>query len=415
MKARSLSFIFLSLLLALSACVSAEKRPDDVAQQVQLPAEDTTEGMLAAAALLLGEGRAAEALTRYEQVLAQSPGNASARLGLAQANLLLKKPAEVRADLEVWLQEEPAEGRSAALLLGQAYEMLGSYPDAILLYQKYLEAEPHASDLLNRLIVAYRLSGEYGKGEEACNRLLSRDPDNAQALKNLSLMYYEQGKFALSETIANNSLKLNDKDASLYNNKGMIRVKKGRYPQAMAFFRRAVELDPKLLAPHLNIGSIALRYRDYETAARHYGTAVQLDPLHVEGNLGLAHALAGQQKPQEAISQVNRVLELDATQCDALAEATFIYMLQLSQLGEAKAWGDRYAACVGGKVPANDPMATMLQNIANELEAKQMQEEMQRQMEAEAAREAAANAASAPEGAAAEEASASDANAPGDG
>ncbi len=395
MKSTSMVRIVCSLgvaggLLMSVACGSDEsaKKPDKpVKQEVKKPPtkEEAVAALIGDAKKLMARADYAAAKGKYEAALQKDPGNFDARFGVAQAQVGLKDTANAEAAL-VELRKEKPDHKGVLFALGDLYSITEQHKKAIELFQEQLKSDEYNTEMLNRLIVAYRLSGDFPKAEENITKLLSRDPDNGDALKNLSLIYYDQGKFALSETIAINSLKLDDKDAALYNNRGMIRVKKGRYPEAMSFFRKSVELDPNLIAPHLNIGAIALRYRDYDTAAKHYGDAVKLDSGHPAANLGLGLALSGQEKGDEAVTQLERALKLDPKANVAMAELARVYKHQKNELQPAKDWAEKYIAAEGS-VADDHPIKVLLSNIEIELE----QERMLKETQAEAAN-AAANA-----------------------
>ena len=396
-----------ALALAVVGCATAEKKPDPVAVKPKVETKvDSIAALVADGTKLLKEGRATDAKAKFEAALKKDPASKDAKVGLAQASLKLGDFASAKAILTD-LQKVSPDAREVILLLGLLHKEEGNYAAGIKLYQGEIEKQQKAGvspdpEMLNNLITMYRLSKDYDEAIKACTTLLSRDPGNNDALKNLSLVYFDQEKYDLAETIAINSLKKNDKDADLYNNRGMIRVKKKRYPEAMSYFYKAVEIDPNNMAAHLNIGSIALRYRDYDTASKHFGTAMKLEPKHPEANLGYGLALSGQagslppdaqmEKAPEAISQLERTLEIDPKTGAAIGEIAMIYKLQLNKLPEAKAWCDKYKAAV--KADDADVMKQECQNIDNEIKAAEAaaraMEQMRKNQEEAAKAEAAA-------------------------
>ena len=397
-----------SLLAAVSGCATAEVKPEPVAV-AEKPVEkkanlDSTAALVADGTKLLKEGRATDAKLKFEQALSKDAGSVGAKVGLAQAQLKLGNLEAAKAVLTE-LQKTQPDSREVVLLLGLLHKEQGNYGAGIALYEKELAKQKTAGqsqdkEMLNNLISMYRLSKDYDEAIKACTTLLSRDPTNADALKNLSLIYFDQGKYDLAETIAINSLKLNDKDAALYNNQGMIRVKKKRYPEAMSYFYKAVSVDPSNLSAHLNIGSIALRYRDYSNASKHFAEAMKLEPKHAEANLGYGLALSGlsgslppdqqTQKAPEAISQLQRAIEIDATATEAIGEIAMIQKLQLNNVDEAKVWCDKYAAAAAKKADDKDPMKAECTTIDNDLKGKAAAARAMEQMKKQQAEEEAA-------------------------
>jgi tetratricopeptide (TPR) repeat protein len=160
-----------------------------------------------------------------------------------------------------------------------------------------------------------------------------------------------------------------------------------------------VELDPTLVDPHLNIGAIALRYRDYDTAATHYGEAVKIAPRHASANFGYGLALAGQEKGDEAITQLERALEIDPKETTAMGEIARVYKMQKNDLENAKSWAEKYIAAKG-TVGDDDPVKVLLNNLTNEMAAKRMAQEAAKKAAEEEAAEKAKEPAAGAEGAA---------------
>ena len=374
------------------------------------PKNDTVGALIADGTKLLKEGRSTDAKAKFVAALDKDAGSVDAKVGLAQAELNLGDFAGAKAILTDLQQSQP-DSRQVVLLLGLLAKEQGDFEGGIALYEKEIAKQKEAKQapdpvLLNNLITMYRLSKNYEEAIKVCTTLLSRDPKNADALKNLSLVYFDQGKFDLAETIAINCLKLNPNDAALYNNQGMIRVKKKRWPEAMSFFYKAIEVDSNNLAAHLNIASIALRYRDYANAAKHFAEAMKLEPKHPEANLGYGLALSGvsgglnpddqAKKAPDAVTQLQRALEIDPSASEAIGEIAMINKLQLSNTIEAKAWCDKYRDAKSGKFDDKDVMKKECNNIDTELKSKDAANRAMEQMRAaekeEAEKEAAEKA-----------------------
>lgn len=391
--------LVVSIAAAVSACGTTQAvekgSPPSTQTAAPTPRPDSVQALVADAGKLLRDGRASEAKAKYAQALAKEPESFDARVGAAACDLQLGDHETAKVALAA-LQKERPEAREITILLGLLLKEKGDYRGGIQIYKDAIDkaekkGEQPDPDLLNNLIVLYRLNKDYEEGERTCRRLLARDPKNVDALKNLSLIYFDQEKFALAETVAVDSLKLNDKDASLYNNRGMIRVKRGRFPEAVSFFKRAVEIDPANLAAHLNLGSIALRYRDYATAATHFGEAMKLEPRHAEANLGFGFALAGQQKPDEAIQQLQRALDINPGAAEAYGEIAMVTKLQLNKAQDALGWCEKYKGARGGKLDDKDPMKGECAAIETELKsaaaARAAMERMKAEEDAEKAKQ----------------------------
>jgi len=118
---------------------------------------------------------------------------------------------------------------------------------------------------------------------------------------------------------------------------------------------------------------------------------MKLEPRHPEANLGFGFALAGQQKAQEAIAQLQRALEINPGAHEALGEIAMVTKLQLNKADDALNWCNKYKEAKGA-LDDKDPMKVECTNIEMELKnaaaakaAMQKMKEMEDKEKAEAA------------------------------
>ena len=128
---------------------------------------------------LARSGRTVEALALFEQIVAQDPTDAEARLWIARLQLRTGRVAEAEAGFRSVLLEHPTD-TDARIGLGAALTRRGAWQEALVVLR---EAEPHAAenpDLFGALARAYRRAGDDRRALDYYRRgrtLAPADPD----------------------------------------------------------------------------------------------------------------------------------------------------------------------------------------------------------------------------------------------
>ncbi len=167
------------------------------------------------------------------------------------------------------------DGNVAVLFsnLGQAYNMLGDYPNTIKWTEKALEMDrelfgenhPDTAIDYNNLGEAYRALGEYGKAIDYYERALAIDrknfgenhPQVAIYTNNLGSAYDSLGEYGKAIDYFERALAIDRKNfgenhpdtASDYNNLGMAYYNLGEYRKAAEFIERTLAIFVRFLGP----------------------------------------------------------------------------------------------------------------------------------------------------------------------
>lgn len=118
-------------------------------------------------------GRASEARSLYEQVLAVTPGNADAAIGLARLSLNAGDAAGAFARLQA-LPPAARDTSDALMITGEALDQLGRRPEGIALLRQAARQSPTYADVFR---VLARLESKDGQVEAA-----ARDREKAESL-----------------------------------------------------------------------------------------------------------------------------------------------------------------------------------------------------------------------------------------
>jgi Tfp pilus assembly protein PilF len=255
----------LALLVAGCASVPA---PEEAVAAPAVPVEH----LVQAARVHLEERRFAEAALGFEAVLAQSPDDAQARLGLAEARLGAGRHAEAEAlfsqlvesegvrmaareglgraqlargdsgaardTLEALVEEAPERWRGW-LALAQLHDGERRWGEADAAYRRGLAAAPRKELLHNNWGVSLMARGEHARAAEQFRHALELRPDLAVARGNLELAYALLGRF--DDVLA--AARHEDRARTL-NNLGYVAMQGGDLQRAEAYLVQALEAHP---------------------------------------------------------------------------------------------------------------------------------------------------------------------------
>ena len=278
----------------------------------KLPGNDRARSNLGNA--LDDEGRTAEAMAQYQEVLRLKPDLAEPHSNLG--NLLMKIPGRVdeavaQYDEAVRLKPdyEPAHKN-----LANALDSLGRTADAAAQSEAALRLRPGDAQAHSNL--GSELANLPGRLDDAiahCEMAIRLNPELAEAHSNLgNALTKVPGR--LNEAIAecSEAVRLSPLDAKAHNNLGNALVRApGRLGDAVAQFEEAVRLRPGFAEAHYNFGNaLGAEGRPAEAIAQ-FEESLRLKPDSAEAHSNLGNALAGTPgRLDDAIAQYGEALRL---------------------------------------------------------------------------------------------------------
>ena len=190
------------------------------------------------------------------------------------------------------------------------------------LFRRAVSADPKNAEARNNFAVLLYERGRRGGGashSEAITQLrnaLAIDSSSMAAYTTLALIYYDiarddRSKLDLAALVCKQAKEVSKNHAPIYNVSGLIWLRKKNVTRALEEFRKAAELDDSLLEAHMNIGAITLSYRDYPSASRAFQKVLQRNPTNIEAMIGLAVALRGEKKIEEAVAMYKKISAID--------------------------------------------------------------------------------------------------------
>ena len=175
--------------------------------------------------------------------------------------------------------------------------------DAALSYfEEAAELDQNSAEFNHDYALALAAGWEYEAAVKRFTRAIEINPDNAQALNNLGNVYR-----ALAQ-----------------------------HDQAFDVYQRAEKLAPNSADIILNVGTFLEQQGQYTKAIRHYKRVVKGYPGLAIGHFHLAKALLAIRQPDKALFSVNRCLQKNPGQQEAIA----LKAVLLSELGQHAASKD---------------------------------------------------------------------------
>lgn len=140
----------------------------------------------------------------------------------------------------------------------------------------------------NGLGDAYEGMGGYDEAVAAYQRALDLDATSAYAYMSLGCVYGDLlNRHQEAITAYQRALELGGLNAHLVSivhcGLGNVYYALGDEETAVTAYQRAVQADPGFLSPHDNLGCIAMKRRDFHTARRHFQERIRLQPQHSLG------------------------------------------------------------------------------------------------------------------------------------
>jgi adenylate cyclase len=214
--------------------------------------------------------------------------------------------------------------------------------------QKALElddtlAQPHV--LL--AVVDYSYDFDWAGGEKEFQRAIALDSNYAEAHFEYGFFLWVQGRFDEAERELRQALQLNPLSPQYAQFLASVFLTRKQYDKGMEWCRKVSDLDPNSYAGHVCLGWGYLAMRKPIEAAREFqrGLALAPEPF-IMGNLGLAHAMAGDR--DQAHKLIDELDQLSTRRFVSQYDSALIYaglglndqaLQRLEKAYEERSWG----------------------------------------------------------------------------
>jgi tetratricopeptide (TPR) repeat protein len=278
------------------------------------------------------------------QTLKRDPTSKSAAMAAARCSFALDEPAEARRYVEQALQGTETENAPGAqYFYGLVLRRLGDHDGALKTWQKANAADPTLMDAYERIGEEYARRKDYKRAAFAMERiaLTSSDPGailkTATAYRNsgqpLHAAYWEavgaglQGDYSKALALGKQVAASSDPIVRRRGQSAIVEAYRGMGKKAEV--RQAVEQMTAKRTPD-DLVYLAKTYEainDYEKYIACLKELIQKDPSREAAmRFELAATLSKTGRREEAEQELNRVVELDPKNADALLELATLYL-----------------------------------------------------------------------------------------
>jgi Tfp pilus assembly protein PilF len=165
----------------------------------------------------------------------------------------------------------------------------------------------------------------YPSAVESFTKAVEADPKDYQAHFYLGLAYSFLGKDAEGVAAYRKSLELKPGLYEAELNAGILLLRQKNPADALPLLAHAAEQKPDEFRPRAHLADAQLDTGAWEAAEASYRRALELDPKSAASELGLARALARQDKLADAAPRYRRAMELDPQYREALLELASLH------------------------------------------------------------------------------------------
>lgn len=164
-------------------------------------------------------------------------------------------------------------------------------------------------DPLSLMMIAGRPPGSIQSAVNIYKRVLELDSDNVEALNMLGIEFMNQGNTLEAEKYLRKAVHLKPTSAEAQYNLCLLLEITGRDTEALQHLRKAA-LNSDREQPSVKLGLYFARKKRFSEAIPWFRRAIEINPMSIQSRIYLAVALVSTDNMQEALQQVNSVLDM---------------------------------------------------------------------------------------------------------
>ena len=186
-----------------------------------------------------------------------------------------------------------------------------------MLNRKITQQAKNPSLYLKRGQLFFQLH-EFDKAINDYNVALSIDNSLQQAYFERGMALARNGQIEAGISDLTYYIKLKPNSSLAYTKRGVRYIWAGKLDYAKKDLLHAVKLDKSNSEAHDDLGVIYAQQKDFDKALEHFSYAIQYDPSYQKAYHNLAMAYILTNKPEQALSSVNKSLALDSDSRNSL-------------------------------------------------------------------------------------------------
>lgn len=245
------------------------------------------------------------------EILQNSPDQAEARILLAAIRTKQEKYDEAETILKEVMQQEPGN-ENVYPLLANVYKAQGRNDEAISLLEKGVEAVEKNLVLRLQLVNFYAENEDYNKAEAILLSLHEKHPDDAIFLQYLVKLYIQMGQPEKGLELLTAALQEKPDDQTLRTQVAELYELQGDIDKAIALLQEGISEGEADYPLRFKMADLELKKGNIDKAREIYNTIISLDeeaPRALDARRGLAQILLQEGKQDEALAELNTILE----------------------------------------------------------------------------------------------------------
>lgn len=286
--------------------------------QIEKTKVSFTKQMSEANALMV-DGKYADAVDLYQQVLNSEPDNVEALAGLGMAYARLMKNDAADEQFAKALQLDPNNavshcGKAVVFLnrletAADATERKKLLRDAGRECNKALDADARVVEAHYLLGKVYREEGRFDLAEQAFTGATRLDPDYSNAFAALGAVQSQREEYAQAAESLKKAISLNANNSLAYFARGEMYAKQGQPDRAVKEYNMSIYKNPNHDFVHIALGKADESLGDHVAAIREFEEALKVKPNNPDAYLCLVDSYESRGDLDNAIAKLHAALK----------------------------------------------------------------------------------------------------------
>ena len=270
------------------------------------PDDETVAANLAS--VLVRAGRIDEGLSLYRELTSRNNQQPELWFNFANALQRAGQVAEAKQTFERTLEIAP-NFFPAVLNLANLIRDAGDAEAAVAMYRHAIAMNPqHPKPRIN-LAKLLRSQKNFEETREVVDGGLREESISVDLLYERAILGYETGDSEAAFTAAQQLLTIQPKYGNAYTLIGLIEYERGNVESAVQWWNELAKLEPNNSEPHTNLGTLRQKEHRHEEAVGHFREAVRRAPDDLGANLKLGLILSTTGHVSEAMQIGKRLAE----------------------------------------------------------------------------------------------------------
>jgi tetratricopeptide (TPR) repeat protein len=296
---------------------------------------DDMEGRIIIAEIYESLGDQESAVREYEKILEADPDQQRARITVASIYIREGQYDFALMHLDRLIEQDPRL-LMAHYYRGRIHLELGNYVEAEKSYLDVLKLEDRMEPALFDLGTLYEQSPDtLEKAVEVYQRLLSFNPDNLLLRGRLLEVYYRLHQEEMAQDQVDVIKQQSRPGDPVRRILGLAYLRHGKPVEAISELAPVVSFWPGDHEARYYLAAAYEENKEWEKALHHYKMINETSRHFVNTQIRIAYILEKQERYDEAIERMRRVLEKDPNHVDALNYIGYTYAQQGLRLDEA--------------------------------------------------------------------------------